>query len=669
VKILIVEDDVNSRVFLERALLSQEYTVESAANGVEALEKAVLSPPDLIISDIMMPEMDGFELCRRVKTNERLRAIPFVFYTATYIDQKDEKLAMSLGATRFLIKPMETEEFFRTVSEVIEEHRAGHIPVPDRLPAEMTELDRMQSETYARKLDKKVKELEQEREALRRANEELRKLSCVVEQSPASVIITDLQGQIEYVNPKFTEVTGYSLEEVRGKNAWIPETGETLPEEYRKLWETITSEAEWHGVFHDKRKDGTLFWERASISPVRDTSGTITHFIAVKEDITDQKSLEDQLRQAQKMEAVGQLAGGIAHDFNNILTAVIGYAHMLKMKLKDDKKLGSYADNILSLSDRAANLTQSLLAFSRKQIINPRPVNLNEIIRTVEKLLSRIIGEDMQLKAVLSARDLIIMADHLQIEQVLMNLATNARDAMPEGGRLTIGTEDVDIDHEFIKEHGYGTEGAYAVMSVTDSGAGMARETREKIFEPFFTTKETGKGTGLGLSMVYGIIKQHDGYINVYSEPGEGTTFRIYLPLIEAKADEIKPDFIKSLETGTETILLAEDETEVRAFTRKLLEEYGYKVIDAKDGDDTIDKFKLHKDKIELVILDVIMPNRNGREVCEAIKKITPDIKVLFTSGYPADHIDGMIGKGSVFILKPVSPTKLLQKIREVLDK
>jgi len=369
------------------------------------------------------------------------------------------------------------------------------------------------------------------------------------------------------------------------------------------------------------------------------------------------------------MEAVGQLAGGIAHDFNNILTAVIGYAHMLKMKLKDDKKLGSYADNILSLSDRAANLTQSLLAFSRKQIINPRPVNLNEIIRTVEKLLSRIIGEDMQLKAVLSARDLIIMADHLQIEQVLMNLATNARDAMPEGGRLTIGTEDVDIDHEFIKEHGYGTEGAYAVMSVTDSGAGMARETREKIFEPFFTTKETGKGTGLGLSMVYGIIKQHDGYINVYSEPGEGTTFRIYLPLIEAKADEIKPDFIKSLETGTETILLAEDETEVRAFTRKLLEEYGYKVIDAKDGDDTIDKFKLHKDKIELVILDVIMPNRNGREVCEAIKKITPDIKVLFTSGYPADHIDGMIGKGSVFILKPVSPTKLLQKIREVLDK
>ncbi len=268
--------------------------------------------------------------------------------------------------------------------------------------------------------------------------------------------------------------------------------------------------------------------------------------IIVRRHVEDERErLLTQLLQAQKMEAVGQLAGGISHDFNNILTAMIGYGHLLKMKMKEDDPLRTYADNILSLSDKAANLTQSLLAFSRKRIMNPCPANLNEIIKRIDYLLSRIIGEDIKLQTVLSEKDLIVMADSGQIEQVLMNLATNARDAMPKGGLLTIGTETLDIDEEFIKEHGFGNEGEYALISLTDTGAGMDRETREKIFEPFFTTKEVGKGTGLGLSMVYGIIKQHEGYINVYSEPGRGTTFRIYLPLIEAKVDEIKPEVIQ----------------------------------------------------------------------------------------------------------------------------
>ena len=398
---------------------------------------------------------------------------------------------------------------------------------------------------------------------------------------------------------------------------------------------------------------------------------TLAGIIVRKQTEEEKEKLHAQLLQAQKMEAVGQLAGGIAHDFNNILTAMIGYGHLLKMKLKEEDPLRSYADHILSLSDRAANLTQSLLAFSRKQIINPRPVDLNEIIKRIDYLLSRIIGEDIKLQTMLSEKDLIVMADPGQIEQVLMNLATNARDAMPEGGLLTIGTETVDIDHEFIREHGFGKEGKYALISLTDTGAGMDRETREKIFEPFFTTKEVGKGTGLGLSMVYGIIKQHEGYINVYSEPGRGTTFRIYLPLIEAKVEEIKPEVIQPIETGTETVLLAEDETAVREFTKKLLEEYGYKVITAANGQDAIDEFKAHKDEIQLVLLDVIMPNRNGKEAYDEIKKIRPDIKVLFMSGYPADiiHKHEIIEKGFAYIEKPASPTKLLRKIREVLGK
>ena len=555
-KILIVEDDANSRVFLERALLSQGYTVESAANGVQALEKAVLSPPDLIISDIMMPEMDGFELCRRVKTDERLHTIPFVFYTATYIDQKDEKLAMALGASRFLIKPMEPEEFFRTISGVIEEHRAGHLPVPDQLSAEMTELDRMQLEAYARKLDKKVLELEKEREALRESE---RKYRTLVENIPQKIFTKDRRSVFVSCNELFARDLGIIPEELNGKTDYdfFPKE---LADKYRSDDNRIMESGETEGIEEQYIHGGRKVWVYTVKTPIRAKDGNIAGILGVFSDITERRNLEAQLLQAQKMEAVGQLAGGIAHDFNNILTAIIGYSHLLKMKMNEEDPLRDYANRIILLSDKAANLTQSLLAFSRKQIVNPSPVDINEIIRRIDHLLSRIIGEDIKLQTVFSEKALIVMADPGHIEQVLMNLATNARDAMPDGGFLTIGTETIAIDEEFIKEHGFGKEGEYALIAVTDTGAGMDRETREKIFEPFFTTKEVGKGTGLGLSMVYGIIKQHEGYINVYSEPGSGTTFRIYLPLIEAKVEKIKPEVIQPVERGTETVLLAEDE-------------------------------------------------------------------------------------------------------------
>jgi signal transduction histidine kinase/CheY-like chemotaxis protein len=381
----------------------------------------------------------------------------------------------------------------------------------------------------------------------------------------------------------------------------------------------------------------------------------------------EKEKLHAQLLQSQKMEAVGQLAGGISHDFNNILTAITGYAHIMKMKMNEDDPLRKYTDHLLSLSDRAANLIQSLLAFSRKQVTNPRPVNINEVIRTVEKLLLRLIGEDIRVERELTENNLIVMADVGQLEQVLMNLATNALDAMPAGGLLSIRTEMSDIDHEFIKEHGFGEEAQYALISVTDTGAGMDRETSRKIFEPFFTTKEVGKGTGLGLAMAYGIIKQHNGYIYVYSEPGQGTTFKIYLPLTQATTEELTPEPVRA---ETETILLAEDEAVVREFTKKLLEEYGYTVIEAIDGEDAIEKFKMYGDRIQLLILDAIMPKKTAREVYGEIKIMNPDIKVLFTSGYPADIVHkNNIEEGFVFIEKPVSPMTILKKVRETLDK
>jgi PAS domain S-box-containing protein len=423
-----------------------------------------------------------------------------------------------------------------------------------------------------------------------------------------------------------------------------------------------------------RKKDGTPIWVSETANVEYGDRGNIKWIDGVLEDITLKRRLEEQLRQSQKMEAIGTLAGGIAHDFNNILTAIIGYAGLLKTGVGQDDLLKDYVDEMMISCERASLLTQSLLAFSRKQVISPKPVDLNKVIKKVEALLIRVIGEDIELRTILARRDLTVMADVGQIEQVLMNLAANARSAMPDGGILSIGTEALELDNEFTKAHGYGIPGPYALISVTDTGHGMDEKTKERIFEPFFTTREVGKGTGLGLAMVYGIIKQHEGYINTYSELGKGTTFKIYLPLIEAEA-EVKEPLMSALAgavqpRGSETILLAEDDSEVRKITRNILEGSGYRVIEAVDGEDAVTKFLLGKDEIQLLIFDVIMPKKSGKDAYEEVKKIAPGVKALFTSGYTADiiHRKGILEEGLNFIAKPVAPDILLKKIREVLD-
>lgn len=390
---------------------------------------------------------------------------------------------------------------------------------------------------------------------------------------------------------------------------------------------------------------GVTYWDW-SLEPVKEPNGKVGGLVLSMIDVTERKRAEEdgamlraQLAQAQKMEAIGKLAGGIAHDFNNVLTAIIGFGSLLRANMSKEDPLLSYVEHILTSSERAASLTQQLLAFSRKQIISPKSVNLNEIIKRVEKLLLRLIGEDIELKTILTDKDLTAMADSGQIEQVLMNLATNARDAMPNGGFLTIETELVELDKEYIKTHAVEAPGIYARISVADTGIGMDEKTRERIFEPFFTTKEMGKGTGLGLAIVYGIIKQHNGYINVYSEHGKGTTFRIYIPLVGSEFKEVEVPTLPAPKGGVETVLVAEDDTEARKLTREVLDGAGYKVIEAVNGEDAINKFMENKDKIQLLLFDLIMPKKNGREAYEEIRKIRPDIRVLFTSGYPADII------------------------------
>ncbi|HOW55443.1 MAG TPA: PocR ligand-binding domain-containing protein [Syntrophorhabdaceae bacterium] len=411
--------------------------------------------------------------------------------------------------------------------------------------------------------------------------------------------------------------------------------------------------------------------------PILDANGEPEYLLGISEDITDLKhaetekeKLRSQLLQSQKMEAIGTLAGGIAHDFNNILTTIIGYSSLLQMDMDEDDKGRLYADQILASSQKAANLTQGLLAFSRKQAIELKPHDVNSIINGVTKLLKRLLTEDIDFKVTLADQQIVILCDVSRFDQVLINLAANARDAMPGGGRLGITAKEVLLDDNFIRAHGFGTPGSYALISVTDTGCGMDERTREKIFEPFFTTKEVGKGTGLGLSIVYGIVKQHNGYVNVYSEPQKGTTFNIYIPTTREAALEATKAAVE-VKGGTETILVAEDNYGLRKLMEEVLTRKGYTVVEAKDGEDALWRFMENQDKIDLLILDVVMPRKNGKEVYEEIRKVKPGVKVLFTSGYTGDILfdKGVKDELYDFIPKPILPNELLIKIRDLIDK
>jgi PAS domain S-box-containing protein len=501
------------------------------------------------------------------------------------------------------------------------------------------------------------------------AEERLRKFSFAVDQSPISIIITDLQGHIEYTNPHFTITTGYSLDELKGQLPPVLSPDNRPEEDYRNLWATLLAGGEWRGEFQSCKKNGELYWEHAMISPLRNDNDDITNFIVIKEDISEQKKLENQLRHSQKMEAVGQLAGGIAHDFNNILTAIIGYATILQTIISTDSRANSMLDHIIATAERGASLTQGLLAFSRKQISDPKMVNLNEVIKRVNILLLRLIGETVHLQTVLSEQDLLIIADSVQIEQVLMNLATNARDSMPDGGTIVIKTEMTTLDYNFVSSHGFGDPGRYALITVSDTGYGMDEEVVKRIFEPFYTTKETGKGTGLGLSIVYGIIKKHGGLITCQSAPGKGAAFHVYLPL----HDNLEPlAFVEKttlpFQRGNELILLVEDDESIRSLTKELLEEFGYSVIEALQGEHALEIFREQKDCIKMVILDGIMPGMKCCDIYKEIKAMKPDVRILIYSGYNPESIQGIsdLGENLNFISKPFMPKELLMKIREV---
>jgi two-component system cell cycle sensor histidine kinase/response regulator CckA len=524
-----------------------------------------------------------------------------------------------------------------------------------------------------------ITERKQAEVALKRSEERYRHLLESVTDYVYSVQVENGQPVSSYHSPGCLTVAGYTPEEFAADlHLWyLMVHEEDRPAVLEQALRVLSGDASplEHRIIH---KDGGIRWVRNTPVLRRDQQDCIEAYDGIVTDITEQKraeeerkKLEAQLQQAQKMEAIGTLAGGIAHDFNNSLTAIIGFGYLALMEMGPEDPQRQNIGHMLEGADRAAHLTKDLLIFSRKQVSEKRPVDLNEIIMHVEKFLVRVIGEDISCSISLHSEPIVVYADPHQLEQVLMNLATNARDAMAKVGDLIISAEQINVENDFVTIHGYGKPGRYALLTISDTGEGMDEETRQKIFDPFFTTKEVGEGTGLGLAVVYGIVKEHEGYINVYSEPGAGTTFRIYLPLIssEVPGEEIAPEK-ETLAKGTETILLAEDDESVRKLVSIVLKQEGYTVIEAVDGVDSVKKFMENRETIRLLLSDLIMPRMNGIEAYDEMKAWRPGLKAIFVSGYAPDVIRQKMSleNSVVLISKPILPYSLLKKVRNLLD-
>ncbi len=898
-KILIVEDDPDSRLVLQKALQGSGYEVETAVHGAEALEKARASIPDLIISDILMPVMDGYKLCYALKHDEKLRRIPLVFYTATYVDLEDERLAIGLGASRFVLKPMDPAEFIKIIEEVIEEAARGELPVPDEPVDDPVELFRKYDSSLSRKLEDKVRELDLYRR--------------VFENSPEALVVVDHAGAIARINKAYEELLGFSKSALmstspeiylhdetmatvrkslaetdfaQGEATVRNNSGKEIPvwytifpvkngynekitqawvlqnisqrikaEKQQRLFRTlvdssndaifavnpesarfedaneracnrlgysmeqllgktvmdldvrITTKKQWQKHVIELKKDGTLTFESAhrrsdgsefpveisatyietgdgayilgvardiserkrveaqldqarrewdrtfdaitdvvtvqdldmriirankaasdffqmpigqiigkhchelfnssgdgicqtcpiphapelflpqmreiehtrlhktfqvTVVPIPDDQGNIKNIVHFAKDVTEQKNLAAQLLQSQKIESVGKLAGGVAHDFNNLLHVMSGYLDLVLQRVPADDPITDDLRQVHDAAAKAANLVRQLLLFSRKQPMEFKEIDLNSAINDLIKMLQRIIGENIHLRVELEPVDYKIMGDAANIDQVIMNLVVNGRDAMPQGGTLTIKTDHVFLDDNYCRQNLEARPGSFVRLSISDTGTGMSAEVREHIFEPFFSTKEVGKGTGLGLAVVYGIVKSHQGWITVYSEIGQGSCFRVYLPALSSKKDEEKAGPADNLETQRghgEKILVVEDDESVRLLMLRVLTDWGYKVEAADNAERALEMAAARKLHYDLVLSDVILPGMSGVDLAERLLALQPSLPIILCSGY-ADldlHWPRIKAYKLFFLEKPVLIDNLLQTVHDAL--
>jgi PAS domain S-box-containing protein len=614
-RILVVDDNADMRNHIV-SLLSPEWLVETATDGKAALAKVLAAPPDLVISDVTMPHLDGFALVRALRSNAATHDVPVLLLSARAGEEAVVE-GLELGADDYLVKPFSGRELLSRVR--------SHLNIA-----------RSRS-TALRAIETRVKR--------------------VVESGIVCITVSDDNGRIIEANDAFVQMVGCSREELlSGSAVW-----ELLAPTRRRI---AAGTHAWEGEY--RHADGRRIPVLVAVEPLEGGES-----IAIALNLTEHKQLEEQYRQAQKMEAVGRLAGGIAHDFNNVLSVILSYADVISADLGTNEPIRADVEQIHTAAIRAADLTRQLLAFSRQQVLETKVMCITACLAGLEKMLHRLLGADVDLTLLLESEPWNVMADRSQIEQIIMNLVVNARDAMPQGGKLTIQTANVTLDEGYVGLH-HGVEpGDYVLLTVSDTGIGMDAATQTRIFEPFFTTKQKGKGTGLGLATVFGIVKQSGGHIWVYSEPGKGTAFKLYFPKVSAEAEPSSEPPPAESSRGTETILLVEDDPQVRTLAGSILRRSGYVVLEAANGGEALLICEQHQARIDLLLTDVVLPLMSGRQIADRLRALRPDIEVLYMSGYTDDAVlqHGILDSGVAYLQKPLTPRLLTSKVREVLQR
>lgn len=630
--VLVVDDEAAHIEAIRRAFEATDGGVEIQAVSTlreyrRSIEAAV---PDIVLMDLNLPDGRAVEVLTHPPEEG---AFPVLVMTA-FGNQQIVVEVMKAGALDYLVK---SPEAFAMLPRLVDSARRE----------------------WALLLDRK------------QTKDSNTRLVMAVEQAAETIVITDNKATILYVNPVFEKTTGYTREEAVGKNPRILQSGRQDAEFYRQVWDVLSAGKVWSGRIVNKRKDGTLYEEDASISPVFDVAGKIVNYVGVKRDITREIRLEQQLFQAQKMEAVGRLAGGVAHDFNNILSIIVMNAAELITRKNLTPTQVDEVNDIALAAERGSNLTRQLLAFSHTQVLQMGALDLNEVVAGITKMLHRLIGEDISLNFHPAPGRVSVWADRGMIEQVLLNLAVNSRDAMPEGGRLDVELTCLAVDATRAASQAV-TAGDFVCLTVRDTGCGIAPEHLPHLFEPFYTTKAVGKGTGLGLATVHGIVEQHHGWVEIESQPGKGTVCHVYLPkLTEAKETNAAVSAPRELRGGSETILVVEDDPTLRALAVRLLEQYGYRVFEASNGVVAAELWRRQGGAIDLLLTDVIMPGGvSGEKLAEQLLGEKPQLKVIFMSGYPGGVASRgvILASGMSFLQKPFASTKLIQSVRDCLD-
>ena len=662
-KILIAEDDENTRELLERGLKKNGYSVETAANGEEALKKAGLAPPDLIISDVMMPVMDGFLFCRGVKADERLKHIPFILYTVTSTEKDETELAKNIGAARYLGKPAELKEILAAVSEELGKKAA----VPAATPAGENggeAVDKEYLRVLLRKLRAREHELETARAGLQESEDRLKKAQAMAHVGGWEL---DLRTNVLLASEEAFRIYGLEYDP-KGLSLNVVQKA-VLPEQRARLDQALKDLIGKKGGYDQEFMiapvaGGELRHIHSKAELVCGADGAPLKVEGILQDVTEHKKAQEALRQAQKLDSIGQLSGGIAHDLNNLLGPILGYADFLSKSLEPGDQRLTDIGEIVKAADRAAGLVRKLLAFSRKQVMEPKVVELNDVISEMARLLERVVSERQTLRLTFGTGTA-VKVDPGQLEQVLLNLVLNARDAMEKSGEIGIETFSLETAQAAPAVGGTLAPGCYVVLRVSDTGSGMDAVTQSKIFEPFFTTKGQGKGLGLGLPSVYGIVKQSGGEIQVESAPGKGAVFSIYFPCAQGAVIGAGAAAPMAVESGAGVVVVAEDDETMRRITRRILTAAGYSVLEAENGREALEVLAKAGGQAALLLTDIAMPEMDGTELSLEVFKRYPFMKVLCMSGYvdKEGEVGRVLGAKAEFIQKPFSPDALTRKV------